>query len=332
MQKIIKSVKITFMKNYKLATAMLVVVFASSCTKNDELPKNPVAINFTSPNLFPEGVVYDPFNRYFLVSSTTQGDVGKVSANGTYTPFITDNALVFTTGMEVDKIRKRLLVTNTNMANGKAWLAIYKLDNSERIRMVDLSSLLPASPHFANDVAVDKEGNAYVTDSYSPVIYKVDPEGKASIIFQNQDFNTPAGQIGFNGIEYHPDGFLLVSFSFKNQVVKIPLKKAPYSIVNLDNELKRPDGLLISQDGKRLIVVNNAGGTADGKVVSFTSNDSWLTGRATDSYSTGAVFPTTATTDGKKVYVLYAYLHLRTQATQNTFTIHQVPVSNSQDF
>ena len=319
------------MKKFNLAVALL-ALFASSCTKHDDPVKNPVAINFTSPNLFPEGVAYDPSNNYFLVSSTILGDVGKVFANGSYSPFITDNVLVSTTGMEIDKPRKRLLVTNTNMASNTGQLAIYKTGSGERIRLVDLGGLLPASKHFLNDVAIDKEGNAYVTDSYSPMIYKVDPEGRASIIFQNEDFATPVGQIGFNGIEYHPDGFLLVDFTYKNQLVKIPLKKGPYSIVNLDTELKRPDGLLISQDGKRLIVVNNAGGTADGKVVSFTSSDNWQTGHATESYATGAVFPTTATTDGKKVYVLYAYLHLRTQGIQSTFTIHEVPLKNSEGF
>ena len=51
------------MKKFNFAVALL-ALFASSCTKHDDPAKNPVAINFTSPNLFPEGVVYDPSNNF----------------------------------------------------------------------------------------------------------------------------------------------------------------------------------------------------------------------------------------------------------------------------
>lgn len=312
---------------------VVITLLTASCSKFDMPKKEPQSIKFTQSILYPEGVVYDPFNDYFLVSSITRGDVGKVSRGGVYTPFITDDALVSSIGLEIDKIRKRLLVVNSNMATGLAQLAIYNLNTGLRLNLVNLSTLLPGAPHFANDVAVDAEGNAYVTDSFSPIIYKVDAQGNATIFFQDASFATAAGQIGFNGIEYHPDGFLLVAFSSRNQVVKIPLNKSlAYSIVQLNAELNRPDGMLISKDGRQLIVVNNAGG-AEGKIISFTSNNKWETGQATDTYNTGTVFPTTATADGKKVYTLYAYLHIRGMGgIQNTFTIQEVPFKNANAF
>ncbi len=96
--------------------------------------------------------------------------------------------------------------------------------------------------------------------------------------------------------------------------------------------LDRPDGLLISKNGKELIIVNNAE-RAEGKVISFSSSDKWESGRATDTYSTGNVFPTTATADGKKVYTLFAYLHiLNSGGIKNTFTIQEVPFKNANAF
>jgi len=68
-------------------------------------------------------------------------------------------------------------------------------------------------------------------------------------------------------------------------------------------------------------------------VISFSSNNKWETGHATDTYKTGPVFPTTATADGKKVYTLYAYLHIRAMGgIQNTFTIQEVPFKKANAF
>lgn len=309
----------------------LVGLLLTSCYKDfpfdlhGDKDKEPVQINFTQTNLFPEGVVYDPFRNWFYVSSITRGDVGIVTFNGTYTPFITDETLVGTTGLELDHARKRLLVSNSS--NG---IGAYELGSGDRIFYTNLAALLPGSPIFINDIAVDPQGNAYVTNSFSPVIYKVERDGDASIFFQNSAFALAPGQFGFNGIEYDERGFLLASFSARNQVVKIPVREpSDYSIVQLDAALAGPDGLLLSQDGKQLVVVNNGGGP--GKVLSFISNDAWQTGTLSTTYVTGTVFPTTATSDGKRVFVLYAYLHLL-QSGRDNFTIQEVQLERPTSF
>jgi DNA-binding beta-propeller fold protein YncE len=287
--------------------------------------QHPVQINFTQTNLFPEGVAYDPYRNWFYVSSLSRGDIGLVTFNGTYTPFITDESLVATTGLKVDEARKRLLVSNN--ANG---IGAYELGSGDRIFFTDLSAELPGAPIFINDIALDPQGNTYATNSFSPVIYKVDRNGDASVFFQNSDFALAPGQFGFNGIAYDERGFLLASFSARNQVVKIPVRdSADYSIVQLDAALNRPDGLLLSKDGKQLVVVNNGGGP--GKVVSFISNDAWQTGSLSTAYDTGTVFPSTATSDGKRVFVLYAYLHLL-QSGWNNFTIQEVQLERPSTF
>ncbi|WP_132051249.1 SMP-30/gluconolactonase/LRE family protein [Pseudocnuella soli] len=285
-------------------------------------------IDFTQTNLFPEGVVYDPFNNWFYVSSLTRGDIGIVKTDGSYTTFIDDPALVATNGLELDAARKRLLVTNNVGGVGA-----YDLRTGQRLWYADLAALAPGAPLFINDVALDPQGNAYVTNSASPIIYKITPDGQASIFFQSDAFALTSG-FGFNGIEWGTDGggYLLVAFSARNQVIKFSAKDpAQYSVVQLDALLAGPDGLLLSKDGKQLIVVSNAGGTDAARVQSFTTNNKWASGTQTDTYATGAVFPTTATSDGKNVYVLYAYLNQRATG-RDVFNIQQVPLSDTRPF
>jgi sugar lactone lactonase YvrE len=324
-------------------TFLLVPVLAlylGGCTKDsatDVLPEESKAaarvqdeittINFTSPNLFPEGVAYDPFNQRFYVSSTTRGDIGIVTADGTYTPFITDETLTRTTGLELDEARKRLLVSHA--PNG---IGAYDSNTGERIFYTNLTALLPGAPIFINDITIDPQGNAYVTNSLSPVIYKVDPYGNATIFFQDAAFATGPGQFGFNGIVYDNRGYLLAAFTSTNQVVRIPVRDPEtYAIVELNAPLQGPDGLLLSKDGKQLVVVNNAGGSAAGRVLTFTSQDRWESGTLSTTFATGAVFPTTAASDGKNLYVLYAYLH-QTAAGRSTFTIQEVPLQDWSPF
>ena len=96
-----------------------------------------------------------------------------------------------------------------------------------------------------------------------------------------------------------------------NSILKFPVNEpSAYSTVMLDASLNSPDGLLLGNNNRELTVVNNAGG-GEGKVLSFTNMDKFETATLTGSFITGPVFPTTATTDGKNIYVLHAYLHLR---------------------
>lgn len=303
-------------------------ITAEETRSSARVQSEPMTIHFTEPNLFPEGVAYDPFRNWFYVSSVAQGDIGIVTFGGTYRRFITDPVLTGTAGLKVDKAAKRLLVSNAEGGVGA-----YDLNSGTRIFYSDLSTLLPGALIFINDIALDPQGNIYATNSFSPVIYKVDRYGNASVFFENEDFATGPGEFGFNGIDYDQRGYLLVAFNQTNQIVRIPVRDPEtYSIVQLDAPVSGPDGLLLSKDGKQLVVVNNAADSdLNGKVLSFTSQDAWASGTLSTSFTVGTVFPTTATSDGKRVYVLYAYLHLLGSG-HSTFTIQEVPLQDWSPF
>lgn len=79
---------------------------------------------------------------------------------------------------------------------------------------------------FADDVAVDAQGNAYVTDAKASKIWKVDVNGKLVSTIKSPLFTPPGwynNLIALNGIVYHPDGFLIVIHTFSGFLYKIDL-------------------------------------------------------------------------------------------------------------
>ncbi len=155
-------------------------------------------------NLFPGGIEYDENGERFLIGSMDQRAIFQVFDDGTFEPFTEDPDLFECRGLEIDRINHRLLVANNNEVEGKSYLNSYDLSTGERIFRSEISSIKPDLPHSAKDVAVDPEGNAYVTDEATPAIYRVDLEGNPTLFMEHTLFDD------LNGIVYHPNGFLLL--------------------------------------------------------------------------------------------------------------------------
>ncbi|WP_052733024.1 hypothetical protein [Hymenobacter terrenus] len=310
----------------------------------------PDRVDFVSQGLYPEGVAYDQYRNTFLVSSAAKGQVGTVSATGTYHPFAQDSALISSFGVRLDRLRRRVLVAagdigvsprSTPQTTGKqALLAIYDQASGRRQALVRLSDLRPNLPHVANDVTTDFAGNAYVTDSFSGLIYKVTPAGHASVFVENAALAPTPNGVGFglNGIVYHPDGYLIVAKFDDQKLLKISLRQ-PNTIteINLNGATIFPDGLLLSRDGRRLIVVNNGAGGSRGasSIAAFETQNNWTSARQVNSFATdatGPVAPTTVTVVGDDVYVLYSFLGQLLAGTQPpvaTFSLQKLPFSLS---
>ncbi len=303
-------------------------IFFAGC-KKDSLPGGPKGpqipeqISFSEHDLFPEGLAYDPVHNWFYVSSAAFGTVGVVTTDGVWKPVVTDDKLTSTTGLKVDKAHNRLWVCNV-----EGGIGAYDLNNGQRLFYTDLSTLLPGEPLFMNDEVIAPDGNAYVTSSAAPVIFKVDQNGNASVFFKDDAFAVNPDEFGFNGIQYNTAGYLLVAHTALNQVIKIPVNNpSGYKAVQLDASLSFPDGILLSKDGKQLVVVS------DDKVLSFISNDQWNNASLSTSFTTGPVFATSLTSDGKQVYVVYCHLDkLLSGQDQDDYTIQEVPLKSPAKF
>jgi sugar lactone lactonase YvrE len=226
----------------------------------------------------PEGIEYDEDNGRFLTGSLAEGTIFVIERDGRVVPFVRDAELVSSVGIEVDEDRDRLLVANSDRAvfgdqnaMGHAKLGVYNLMTGERLAMVDLGATVGApARHFANDVTVDGEGNAYVTDTFANAIYRVTPAYQASVLHRVTDL--PEGAL-LNGIVYHEGGYLLVVAG--NRIYKVPVANpAGTTQVNVAEPVDGQDGIVLTADG-RLVATSNSG--TEPRLVAFRSNDNWTT-------------------------------------------------------
>jgi len=294
------------MRKLILAGVLLAAVSGAAVAQND-VPL-PDEIVITMPGISPEGIDWDPTLGRFFIGSLLDGSVRSVDDAGSAELFVDDEEVLVSVGIEVDEALNRLLVTSADptvffgASSGSAGLAAFDLETGEKRFFVDLGALVENGRHFANDVTVDADGNAYVTDSFSPVIYRVDVDGNADVFLE--DPRLFGGFLGANGIEFHPDGFLLVAVSGTNSLYRIPLDDSEsMAAVEVDVPVSI-DGLFLAADGT-LFAINNAAGQA---LIALTSDDDWATATVTSTIPTTGDATTVTVRDGVPYYI-NAYLN-----------------------
>jgi hypothetical protein len=163
------------------------------------------------PALYPETIDYDPMHGAFVVGSFRDGAIYRIDGDGRATPFAEDDRLVSTLGIKIDVEHGRLWAVGADLGEGvrrsdaglrrSADVAVYDLSSGAPIAHADLAGLAPG-PHLLNGVAVDREGNAYVTASLAPVIYRITLDGKATIFaLQAEATIRPIGSVALSRIQ-----------------------------------------------------------------------------------------------------------------------------------
>jgi len=315
---------------------------AAGCTDDtDDLSlkhQDTVTVKLTSQPLYPEGVQFDTQNNCFVVGSETLGTIGQVRDDGSYTAFINDVSLVSSIGINVDGQRDRLLVavsdpgyntarTKTSTLGKLARVVVFNSNTGVRTKVISLDTLFrPGKPHFANDIALDASGNAYVTDSYSPIIYQINSQNTPSPFKQDTLFApSAAGTIGLNGITYSAKGYLLAVKSDTGTLLKIPISNGAggtVSKVTTDLDLTGGDGIKLQDDSTLLVVLNK-----QNKVVQLRTKNAWASSRLVGTFTTPDVYPTSlAQRTIYEPYVLYSHLNALqgNQAPVTEFIIQKV--------
>lgn len=286
------------------------------------IPDQPTArIEFNAPEAYPEGIAYDSISNVYFVSSARLGSIGKVTSAGAYSTLINDPAFKSSYGIKVHPDGKRLFAcisdanyskfTSPDTRKKMARLVGIDLVTGKKTDDIDLAGLVPGN-HFANDLTFDSQQNAYVTDSFANVIYKVTPGGKASVFADSPLFKTEG--IGLNGIVYHPSGYLLTVSSGTGALYKVDLNN-PNKVTKVAAEqfFLNGDGLLLNGNNK-LVVVQNGGSD---KIYELTSNDNWSSGKLTAStlVADRFTYPSTATKAKDKIWIMNAKFSELTDST-----------------
>ncbi len=307
------------MKNTILISAFSILFMA--CDSEKKLGETSVSIEsqytITEAGLYPEGIDYDFKNEKFLFSSLQKGAIYAMNTKGEVTAFSTSSKLVLPTGIYTDEIRNRLIVANADLgisqrskvgsAGTIASVSIFNLTSGELIKEIDLKSFTPNAGSCPNDIAVDRNGNIYITDSFSPIIYKLDKNYVASVFATNTLFQPKPNEFGLNGIVFHPDGYLLVAKTDTSKLLKISLSN-PMNVSEVEGTtFSAPDGIELDKNNNLVIIENGVG---LGKTYTFSSTNNWASAVKISETNIGKEeFPTTAAlaSDGN-VYVISSKL------------------------
>ncbi|KAK7407651.1 hypothetical protein VNO78_09632 [Psophocarpus tetragonolobus] len=277
------------------------------------LAGNTHVINFRSPNLFPEGLAWDPTAQHFLVGSLRQRTISAVSDAGVVETLISDlslpeNASIL--GLAVDSGKNRVLaaIHAPNALPPLNALGAYELRSRKRVFLTALPSAAGDEKHaIANDVATDFNGNAYVTNSGGNYMWKVNWKGEASIHSNSGKFrehavvrDTVYSFCGLNGVVYNSKGYLLVVQSNTGKMFKVDAEEGSARLVLLNEDLMGADGVALRRDGVVLVVSSK-------KLWFLKSNDGWAQGVVFDAIDLDHEgFPSSVVVGERdRVYVLH---------------------------
>jgi len=162
--------------------------------------------------LVPESGAFDSMSRSFYVGSESQGNITRVEADGTESIFMTPPAgqTWRTLGIAIDEVSRRLWVCaqRTDAAAQEIW--VFDLETRNR----DLSFLLAdaQADSTCNDVALDGNGLAYISDSENSRVYRADAEAEMLTVWADDPLLSPTGGgiFGGNGIAVTEDDQALI--------------------------------------------------------------------------------------------------------------------------
>lgn len=277
----------------------------------------------------PEGVAFDARTGRFFATGLMSGTVTQVDAeSGTERPFYTPTGQPQQlSGAKVDEANRRLWVCWSEIQNMRGGVYVFDVDTGAQLASFELTRA-----GICNDVALAADGVAYVTDSFQPVIYRVDLQaGTAGEFVRDGRMSAPAGQLGLNGIAVSPDdAYVIAGFTSPSKLFVVPRAGGEVCEISLAGDPFAPDhdphflgadGILFI--GDKLYVIHDGGV----QQVTFTAPD----------YSSGTVVArlvrepglSTATVADGQLYVVKSevvrMMHMR-QPPRLPFKIYCVPL------
>lgn len=193
-----------------LATALL----ACSDSSDSSRPALTVPLSdlyvLSSEDSVPEGVAFDPVERTFYATSLQGGSITRVSGGGEESVFRPADNRASLVGAKIDADSRRLWVCAQDVdgLDNRVW--VFDLVSADLVQEYLLGAL--ATDGNCNDLVLDDNGAAYVTDPSNPYIYRLDPATGTGSIFATDPLfaGLPGAALGLNGITFNADGNALV--------------------------------------------------------------------------------------------------------------------------
>lgn len=206
----------------------------------------------SDPELLPENVAHDPRTGAYYVGSTRRGSVVRWQA-GQSSTFVSPRAhgLWMVIGMKVDSERGVLWACSSDGGNliggpegsGAAGLFRFDLETGDLLDRWVLDTTEEA--HFLNDLALDAQGNAWVTHMFDrPGLYRAAPGGAFELWMDLPEDSWP------NGIAVDPSGsHAFVALS--EGVARVDLAGRTLAMVEAPVEVPTTgiDGLYLHESG-----------------------------------------------------------------------------------
>lgn len=217
---------------------------------------------------YPNGVAFDEMGGLFI-GSVVSGDIAIVElGERPHVRFEEVEGRFAGTAIRHDAERGLLWVSSPDFLGVERNGEIVR--RSHRLAVVDAStgavewSAAVPEAGFANDIALDGRGGAYVTDTTNGYLLHVPaPGGPFNIVAEG--LTSRDGPIGPAGLAVDQDGSIVVGIYSDGRLVRVrPAENATAATVEdlpVDGVIANPDGMAFGPDG-RLLVID--GGVASG--------------------------------------------------------------------
>ncbi len=233
-----------------VSVTLAVVVATTACSDSSDSPiLEPLQSRYvlSSEDSVPEGIAFDPVERAFYVTSLQGASIVRVAADGTESTFRPADNRAQIGGAKIDADARRLWVCAQQVDGMDSRVWVYDLTSEELTNEFLLGALTTNAS--CNDLALDADGVAYVTDPANPFIYRLDARTDAGEILASDPlFNDLTGAgLGLNGIAVSPAGdALLVAKFFPAGLLRVSLPDGGTitQVALAGDELPSPDGLV----------------------------------------------------------------------------------------
>ncbi|MDB4969021.1 MAG: SMP-30/gluconolactonase/LRE family protein [Myxococcales bacterium] len=220
-----------------------------------------VRFTLDADDLLVEGLAYDPSSGDFFVSSVHRRRILRLGSDGKPRDFVPpgEGGLYGVLGLRVDPVRKLLWATSSALPEvaglgdgerGHTAVHCFDLDSGAVHGKIELFET--GQRHHFDDLVLDGDGRAFVSDGFGGAIYAISPEGSHEVWL-------PAGTLASpQGLAWSADGQTLFAADYGRGLAAIDRRtRAVRWLRGDDATLSGLDGLLLDARDGSLVATQN---------------------------------------------------------------------------